>query len=186
LSQRPLTDFEQILLGLITGEPYSGYRLKKLFSSTPAAVYQRSPGALYPALRRLTAWGLISVEETVSAGRRPLRIYHATEAGRAMHLEWLSQPVSPATVSPDLGLHLMRFAMMDQHLPREQVLAFLRSLADALAAFVDGMRKYLALGAETSRPHAELALMHGIAVHQASLDWALMAIKTLSGDSSAA
>jgi hypothetical protein len=34
--------------------------------------------------------------------------------------------------------------------------------------------------------HAALALEHGIAVHQASLDWARSAYDTLSGDGGAA
>ena len=43
---RPLTDFEQVLLGVIASEPRSGYGLKKMFSSSPASVYQlRSTGA---------------------------------------------------------------------------------------------------------------------------------------------
>src|ERR1051326_2584503 len=96
--ERPLTGFEQVLLGVIAAEPRSGYGLKKMFSASPASVYQPSPGALYPALRRLEARGLLRAERKVSAGRRALRLYHVTEAGRALHADWLGQPVVPATV----------------------------------------------------------------------------------------
>ena len=169
-----------MLLGFITREPLSGYGLKKRFSASPAGLYQPSPGALYPALRRLVARGLLSVEETVSHGRRELRLYHATEAGRAVHLDWLRQPVDPARVVADLGMHLMRFAMMENQLEREEVLAFLGSLADALDAFVSGVEEYLASGAQSGRTHAELALQHGIAMHRASLEWARSAIAALA------
>ena len=169
-----------MLLGFITREPLSGYGLKKRFSASPAGLYQPSPGALYPALRRLVTRGLLSVEETVSHGRRELRLYHATEAGRAVHLDWLRQPVDPARVVADLGMHLMRFAMMENQLEREEVLAFLRSLAGALDAFVSGVEEYLASGAQSGRRHAELALQHGIAMHRASLDWARSAIAALA------
>jgi PadR family transcriptional regulator, regulatory protein AphA len=182
---RPLTDFEQVLLGYITREPCSGYGLKKVFSDTPASVYQPSPGALYPALRRLVGRGLLHVEEKVSSGRRALRLYHATEAGRAVHLDWLRQPVVPATVASDLGLHLMRFAMMENHMEREEVLAFLKDLADALDGFVSGMEQYVASGAQSSRRHAQLALEHGIAVHRASLEWTRSAMAALAGPHSA-
>jgi DNA-binding PadR family transcriptional regulator len=168
---RPLTRFEQVLLGVIADEPRSGYGLKRLFNATPASVYQPSPGALYPALRRLVRRGLLSVEQTVSSGRRAQRLYHVTAAGRAAHLDWLRQPVVPATIASDLGLHLMRFAMMEKQLSREDVLAFLKSLADALDGFVCGMEQYVASGVQSSRPHAQLALEHGIAVHRASLEW---------------
>ena len=169
-----------MLLGFIIREPLSGYGLKKRFSASPAGLYQPSPGALYPALRRLVTRGLLSVEETVSRGRRELRLYHATEAGRAVHLDWLRQPVDPARVVADLGMHLMRFAMMENQLEREEVLAFLRSLAGALDAFVSGVEEYLASGAQSGRRHAELALQHGIAMHRASLEWARSALAELA------
>ena len=178
--RRWLTDFEQVLLGFIVREPQSGYGLKKRFNATPASVYQPSPGAMYPALRRLVARGLLSVEETVSRGHRELRLYHVTQAGYAAHLDWLHQPVDPATVVPDLGMHLMRFAMMENKLEREEVLAFLKGLADALDGFVSGMEQYLASGAQSARRHAELALVHGIAVHRASLEWARSAMTALA------
>jgi DNA-binding PadR family transcriptional regulator len=181
---RPLTDFEQVLLGVIAGEPRSGYGLKKMFNASPASVYQPSPGALYPALRRLEGRGLLRAENKVSSGRRALRLYHVTQAGRAAYLHWLRQPVVPATVAADLGLHLMRFALMENQLPREAVLAFLDDLASALDSFVSGMEQYLASGAQASRRHAELALEHGIAVHRASLEWTRSAAAALTGSAS--
>jgi hypothetical protein len=101
--------------------------------------------------------------------------------GRATHLDWLRQPVDPDTVVTDLGLHLMRFAMMENKLEREEVLAFLKSLADALDGFVSGMAEYVASGAQSDRRHAELALEHGIAVHRASLEWTRSAMAALAG-----
>jgi DNA-binding PadR family transcriptional regulator len=176
---RPLTDFEQVLLGVIHGEPRSGYGLKKMFNASPASLYQPSPGALYPALRRLAARGLLRVEDTPN-GRRAQRVYSVTEAGHRVHLDWLRQPVVPATVGADLGLHLMRFALMENHLPRPAVIAFLEDLENALQNFVTGMERYVASGAQSGRPHAELAIGHGIAVHRASLEWTRSALAALA------
>src|SRR5271169_29657 len=166
-ASRRLTDFEQVLLGVIASEPRSGYGLKKVFSSSPSSVYQPSPGALYPALRRLEARGLLRSHTTESRGGRVQRMYHVTEAGRAAHVEWLRQPVVPATVGADLGLHLMRFALMENHLPRAAVRAFLKDLENALDTFVTAMERYVASGVQSGRPHAELAIKHGIAIHRA-------------------
>lgn len=134
-------------------------------------MYQPSPGALYPALRRLVGRGLVSVEEQVSANRRQVRLYHATEAGRAANLDWLRRPVDPASVVNDLGLHLMRFVMMENYLERAEVLAFLTSLADALDGFVSGVERFLGSGRPMTR-HGRLAVEHGAAMHRASLAWA--------------
>ena len=178
-AERPLTDFEQVLLGVIATEPRSGYGLKKMFSASPSSVYQPSPGALYPALRRLEARGLLRAEK-ISNGRRPQRMYHVTDAGRAVHLDWLRQPVVPATVVADLGLHLMRFALMENRLPRAAVLAFLADLESALDGFVSATERYLASGAQSGRLHAELAIEHGIAMHRASLEWTRSAMAALT------
>jgi DNA-binding PadR family transcriptional regulator len=185
---RSLTDFEQVLLGYMAREAYSGYGLKRIFSTTPAMVYQPSPGALYPALRRLVSRGLLSVEDTVPPGGRPQRLYRATEEGRAAHQEWLGRPVDPATVANDLGLHLMRLAMMDDRADREMARSFLAGLASALESFVAGLESYLANGGNTAGLFGALAVEHGIAVHRASLDWARSALSRLGmpGESLAA
>lgn len=177
-----------MLLSYIAREPTSGYGLKRQFSVTPASVYQPSPGALYPALRRLVSRGLLSVEDRVSSGGRKLRLYQVTEAGRAAHLDWLRSPVDPATIAQDLSLHLMRFVMMENALEREEVLAFLRAVADALNDFISLMERYLASAAPADRPwraqpaprHGRLALEHGIATHRTSLQWARSAMEALA------
>src|SRR5437016_10656254 len=102
-----LTSFEHILLGLICAEPSSGYDLKRRFATTPIGVYQPSSGTLYPALRRLERQGLVrpqSSQDSQSTRRR--RVYEPTGTGRAVHRSWLRNPVEPATVARDLGLHL--------------------------------------------------------------------------------
>ena len=181
MSGRQLTAFEHILLGLICMAPASGYDLKRIFAVTPMGIYQPSSGALYPALRRLELRGLVQAQTSVPGGQsaRHRRVYEPTQAGRAAHATWLQTPVEPATVSRDLGLHLMRFVMMEHVFPAEDVLAFLQSLADALAVFTAGLEQYRA-AADPGDRHPRLALDHGLAVHRASLRWAADAIAALS------
>lgn len=168
-----LTDFEEVLLGLICMGPSSGYDLKRTFSTTPLGVYQPSSGALYPALARLAGKGLIERQAPhgpTEPGRRRL-VYQATPSGRTANITWLRVPISPMTVSRDLGLHLMRFVMMEGLLSRDEVLGWLRDLMDALSVFVADVERYRA--AVVAGPsHAALALDHGVAVHRASLAWA--------------
>jgi DNA-binding PadR family transcriptional regulator len=170
-----------VLLGFIARQPESGYGLKRRFGDSPLGVYRPSPGALYPALRRLVSRGLLAVADQTPEKGRAHRLYRVTDEGRAVHLEWLRQPVDPDTVGNDLGLHMMRFAMMEQVIEPEHVTAFLEDLAGALDGFVSGMERYLASGAAPGTPHVTLAVEHGIAVHRASLEWARSAIKTLRG-----
>ena len=180
MAARQLTQFEHILLGLICQSPSSGYDLKRMFAVTPMGVYQPSSGALYPALRRLELKGLVQAQAgQPSQSARHRRVYEPTQAGRTAHLSWLRTPVEPATVGRDLGLHLLRFVMMEHLLPLEEVLGFLQSLAGALAAFVAGLERYTA-AADLGDHHPRLALDHGLAVHRASLQWAERTIEALS------
>lgn len=178
MATNQLTSFEQVLLGLVCLSPASGYDLKRIFATTPAGVYQPSSGSLYPALRRLEGKGLIQAGAPDHTARRR-RVYRPTEAGRTAHLAWLRTPVQAATVSRDLGLHLMRFVMMEYAFSPEEVLTFLTSLQDALSTSTAQLERYLATGAQPGGRHPGLALEHGLAVQRASLEWVQNTIKTL-------
>jgi len=182
MAGRRLTSFEQILLGLICMSPSSGYDLKRIFAATPMGVYQPSSGTLYPALRRLELTGVVQAQAPTDQNgesARHRRVYEPTQAGRAVHATWLREPVDPATVARDLGLHLMRFVMMEQAFSQEDALTFLRSLADALAGFIEGLERY-ATSDDLGTRHSRLALDHGLSVHRASLEWAERTIAALS------
>lgn len=84
------------------------------------------------------------------------------------------------TVGRDLGLHLMRFVMMEHQFPREEVLRFLHNLADALSVFVEELERYAGTGAADLGVHPRLALDHGLSVHRASLRWVEQTIRALS------
>ena len=176
-----LTDFEQVLLGMICRGDSSGYDLKRSFAATPLAVYEPSSGSLYPALHRLERRGLIQPahDSTAIASARPRRVLQATPTGNREHTRWLRQPVDPHTISRDLGLHLMRFVMMERILRPAEIMRFLLDLRVALGSFLAGLERYTANAQFTDR-HPRLALEHGTAVHMASLAWTERAITALN------
>jgi len=181
MAEHRLTAFEHVLLGLVCLSPASGYDLKRTFAATPMGVYQPSSGALYPALRRLETKDLVRAMALDGAGEsaRRRRVYEPTEAGRAAHMSWLRAPIEPSTVARDLGLHLVRFVMMEHAFSRDEVLGFLHDLSDALAAFIAQLEQYAAVPQVGDR-HPLLALDHGLAVYRASLEWAGGAMAALA------
>ena len=179
MAEHQLTAFEHVLVGLVCLSPASGYDLKRIFAATPMGIYQPSSGSLYPALRRLEAKGLVRAADGVAESARRRRVYEPTDAGRAIHMAWLRAPIERSTVSRDLGLHLMRFVMMEDTFSRDEVLRFLDDLRDALAAFTAGLEKYAEASPIGDRRHPRLAMHHGLAVHRASLEWAGRAIAEL-------
>lgn len=183
MAQTRLTGFEQVLIALLVSQPSSGYDLKRHFATTPSSVYQPSSGALYPALRRLERHGLLRQvppdADRPGVTHRRRHVYEVTARGRDVHAAWIREPVNPATVSQDLGMHLMRFVMMERQLPRDEVLQFLASLQAALADLVASIERFTA-ALEPKGLHGPLALEHGIAVHRASLDWTRRAIAAIT------
>jgi PadR family transcriptional regulator, regulatory protein AphA len=179
-----LTGFEQALLGMISLQPSTGYDLKRRFATTSLGVYQPSSGALYPALERLERRGLLTSQALPQAAHgRPRRRYQLTDDGRQAHLDWLRQPIAPETVAQDLGLHLLRFAMMPQVLPADAVVGFLTSLRAALAGLVGALERQAGAIDAAADPYPALAVEHGLAVHRASLAWAEQAIARLADSS---
>src|SRR5689334_22144874 len=109
-------------------------------------------------LRRLEAKGLVKALDGTGESARHRRVYEPTKAGRAAHETWLRTPVDVSTVARDLGLHLMRFVMMEHASSREEVLSYLGNLKDALAAFTAGLERYAGATAQLGDRHPGLAL----------------------------
>jgi DNA-binding PadR family transcriptional regulator len=64
-TQPVLSDLELSILGLFRERPRSGYEIRHLLNA--------SPGAVYPAIRRLQRGGLVEGQNLTEAGRRALR-----------------------------------------------------------------------------------------------------------------
>ena len=70
-----------VVLGLVHGGTDTGYALVKLFETTPMGHYSASPGAIYPALKRLEARGLLKGQAQAANRGRPKRQFELTPEG---------------------------------------------------------------------------------------------------------
>ncbi|HAH08648.1 MAG TPA: hypothetical protein DCL54_13100 [Alphaproteobacteria bacterium] len=81
-------------LGLLMRGPASGYALKRLIENGPFCHFlEASFAAIYPALARLTADGLVSVTEEAQDRRPQKKVYAVTPAGREAFVAALSGPI---------------------------------------------------------------------------------------------
>ena len=78
------------VLGLISQQPLSGYDLRKVFSTTPMGHFSMSPGAIYPALRRMEASGWVKGSIDRKRKLRPRQLYSLTKKGRLVLARALS------------------------------------------------------------------------------------------------
>jgi DNA-binding PadR family transcriptional regulator len=164
------------LLGLIQQAPMSGYDLRKIFASTAMGSFSDSPGAIYPALRRLEKRGLArgTVEESDSLRKR--RVFKITGEGRDAFKAWLKSPVTRDDVirrSPDL---ILRFAFMDQVLGAKRTIRFLGELAEEIAGYLPTLRQYLDAHESEMPLSGRLALECGIQEYETRLRWARASI----------
>ena len=158
------------LLGLLLHEPRSGYDLRKVFASTPMGIFSDSPGAIYPALRRLAARGWIQ-PVTSSPGGRRRQTFEPSEAGRAALLDWLSAPPPLDDVARRWDELMLRLAMMSGVVPVATVKAFLDQIAAALDAYSASLEAFQSTTGKALPLLAQLAFASGVDGIRAQQRW---------------
>src|SRR5436309_11686118 len=76
------------LLGLLAGEPRSGYDLSRYFAVSMGNVWPAQHSQIYPELARLVAEGLIT---QTGEGPRGRKVYQTTPAGLEALRDWMRQ-----------------------------------------------------------------------------------------------
>lgn len=86
-------DTKTLCLGVLARGAASGYEIKKAFEDGPFGhIHEASFGAIYPALTRLDAAGLVICREMAQDKRPDKKVYSITEAGRQALYEALLAP----------------------------------------------------------------------------------------------
>jgi len=150
----------------------SGYDLRKIFATTALGSFSDSPGAIYPALRRLETQGWVSGQIQAAAGLRRRRVFRPTSPGRAAFKAWLKKPVMRDDVVRGVGALMLRFAFMDKTLNAEQTLGFLDEFIGELSAYIPTLGQYLDGHGSEMPLSGRLALECGIEEYEARLQWA--------------
>jgi DNA-binding PadR family transcriptional regulator len=173
--QASLTTLEYALLGLIGDHPMSGYDLHRLFATTPLAHFSSSPGAIYPALRRLAQRGLLSAELDRTREARPRRVYVLTAEGEAALQTLARQQVTREEVVRFPELRLLRFAFAEKRLTPAEVVTYLEGWRTVIAAYLEELRPYLTPPGGMPR-HGRLSLEYGLTGFESELTWIARAL----------
>jgi DNA-binding PadR family transcriptional regulator len=178
-----LSTLSLAILGLISQRPLTGYDLRKIFATTPMGHFSSSPGAIYPALKRLEEAGWIRGRSGQGRTRRQRVAYEATARGLRALREHLSRPVTPEDVTWHLDDLMMRFAFMDGIVGRAAAIRFLRDFATQIDAHVADLRQYFDGARETLPVCGRLAMENGIESYEMYARWARRAVEELQRDS---
>ncbi|MDA8016841.1 MAG: PadR family transcriptional regulator [Thermoanaerobaculia bacterium] len=182
---RPLTNLELALLGLIQQEPRAGYDLCKIFETTPMGHYSSSPGAIYPALKRLENRELLAGTVERAGSMRPRRVYSLTPSGLEELEAWASQAVTHEDLVWRSEELILRFSFMGQLVDRSIICRFLREVADGIDALLLGLEAHHGTMLDSRLPPGvlptgRLALELGMESYQGLARWARRALAELA------
>jgi len=169
IARRPSLDWA--LLGLLDQGPHSGYDLRKTFGSTPLATFSDSPGAIYPALRRLERGRLIEPASGEAVAGRRRRALRLTPAGRKAFVSWLRTPPTRHEVERDMEGLILRLAFMSQALDALAVTSYLEALAVLVAEHLEALERFYTTTGPTMPLSAQLAFESGVEAVRGYASW---------------
>jgi len=178
MTPRKIPPLGYALLGLLHQKPASGYDLRKIFASTSMKTYSDSPGAIYPALRRLEREGMIrgTVEEESDLRRR--QVFRLTPRGFAELKKWIALPITRDDLVSGLKAVMLRFAFSEKAVGASASLEILESIEDALGPHLQDMGEKLEKMRRFAPTSGWLALECGIRSYKCLLEWTHYAIAT--------
>lgn len=171
MAERKLTTLEYALLGLVGMSPMTGYDVHKVFATTPLAHFSSSPGAIYPALRRLAHIGLLEARLDTAKEARPRRVFSLTDAGERALDTWLHQSVTREELIRGAGAPVLRFSLAGGRLSREEILTYLETYQEVVAAYLKELYDCAELTTGPDNLHGRLSLHLGIRGSESELEW---------------
>jgi PadR family transcriptional regulator AphA len=154
------------LLGLLAGQPMSGYDIKQFLNQLGWLIGSPSCGSLYPALRALLRDGLATVDTAQTEGKPLRKVYTLTTAGKTALQHWLGLPAASFTLK-DFAMRLL----LANHLAPAQIINCLRQRRLDVADQQERLERIVEVmgGADGSGRH--LALHYALALARAELGW---------------
>ena len=167
------------ITGLLFYMPMSGYDIRKAFSSTSLKHFSSSPGAIYPALRRLETAALIQGKIERQNTLRPRKVYTLTSDGIAVFKEHLSQPVTLDDIMWRMDDLMLRFSFVYELLGKERTLKFLEEFCSAIESHIKALEnEYKAMNKDLSFGGPK-AFEHGIETYRSTARWLKKVIREI-------
>jgi DNA-binding PadR family transcriptional regulator len=133
----------EVLLGLLTIGPMSGYDLGQAIRTSVGFFWNESYGQIYPNLKNLAAEGLVT-SKTERQKRKPDRhIYSITKKGRERLAAWLAIAPQPEIPRNELLLKLFFGAQV----PAEILIGYVEAMVEKERALV---QKFIETGKSVS------------------------------------
>jgi DNA-binding PadR family transcriptional regulator len=162
----------EVLLGLLTIEPMSGYDLGQTIRASIGHFWNESYGQIYPSLKKLAAQGWVTSKAERQKGKPDKRTYSITPKGREHLAKWLAIPPQPEIPRNEMLLKLFFAAQVDPAVPisyMERMVATERPLLDRFQHVQEEIARNLHY---PDAPYWKMAARFGELELAAHLHWA--------------
>jgi DNA-binding PadR family transcriptional regulator len=190
-ARRTRTPLEYALMCLVARTPMTGSQIARLLTVYPLAGTGKSPGAVYPALYRLEAAGLLCRRSRrprhfrsfgdvarwkrgyeVSEGRRFMQEFGLTHAGVVALTAWVTRPVTRREVLERPQHLLLRFSMCTGLAGPTAARKLVLQCRRVCRALAEELSDHIARHPKESSPSARLATECTLALLDARVEWA--------------
>ena len=163
----------EVLLGLLTIEPISGYDLGLTIRGSVGHFWNESFGQIYPSLKKLANDRFVTCRTQQQKGKPDRRIYSITQKGRERLTKWLAVP--PQAEIPRNEL-LLKLFFGDQ-VPAAILIGYVQRMAEERRALLKLLERKERVEIDQNRhypgaPYWKMALHFGEVELRAHLRWA--------------
>ncbi len=163
----------EVLLGLLTVEPMSGYDLGQNIRSSVGHFWNESYGQIYPNLKRLAADGFVSCKTERQKGKPDRRIYSIAKKGRERLANWLAVEPQPEIPRNELLLKLFFGAQVSPEISIQHVERMVESESALLEQLRRIEQEVIAQNHQyPDAPYWKMAMRFGQLELKAHLEWA--------------
>lgn len=162
-----------VLLGLLTIEPMSGYDLGLTIRGTVGHFWNESYGQIYPNLKKLANDGFVSCKTERQKGKPDRRIYSITGKGRERLKEWLAVPPQPEIPRNEMLLKVF----FGEQIPTQILIGYVERMAEDRRALLEVLERVECEEIDKNQhypgaPYWRMAAHYGQMQMRAHLRWA--------------
>ncbi|MEN6622167.1 MAG: PadR family transcriptional regulator [Smithella sp.] len=176
------------LLGFLNYGPMTGYDLKKLLDTSTQMFWHAELSQIYPQLKKMEKEGLVTAIFEHQAGKPDKKYYTIASQGRAVLLQWLSEPLDELLPDKDpVLLHLFFAGALDKQailsqlrLQLELRRAYLSRVEGEVAAFIQETIRVT--GQKRDGLFWELIRRYGAEQTRTSIAWLEEAIQVVENE----
>lgn len=107
-------NIQDVILGLLSEKPHSGYDIKRHFEEYFSFFFDASFGTIYPTLSKMEKLNLITREAVRQEGKPDKNMFTITAEGEEHFQNYLRQPAEKEVLRSDFLMHLYFGDMADE------------------------------------------------------------------------